>query len=155
MVVISGQTSTLNHMPRVSFTDYVDDQQHYKCRYNCAKHRLKKPPDIFWKILHISRLIAWIPSRLACYPALQWRDQSLLITSLPEAFTVTNNQDGTTVFDFYMCYMLWYSGCTHFVNPYFELYIYYKPLEKGDDTEVNGIGGTIKTKGIGTVVLGL
>ena len=29
----------------------------------------------------------------------------------------------------------------------------YKLLEKGDDTEVNGIGGLIRTKGIGTLVL--
>ena len=31
----------------------------------------------------------------------------------------------------------------------------YKPLEKVHDTEVNGIGGIIKPKGIGTVILDL
>ena len=31
----------------------------------------------------------------------------------------------------------------------------YKPLENGYDTEVNGIGGIIKPKGIVTVVLNL
>ena len=29
--------------------------------YTYTKHRLKKPPDIFCQISHISRLIAWIP----------------------------------------------------------------------------------------------
>ena len=49
--------------------------------------------------------------------------------------------------------MLWDSGFTHFINPYFELYTHYKPLEKGDDTEVNGVRGLIKPKGIVTIVL--
>ena len=54
-----------------------------------------------------------------------------------------------------MWYMLWDSGCTQSINPHFELYTYYKLLEKGDDTEVNNIGGIIKPKGIGTVTLDL
>ena len=54
-----------------------------------------------------------------------------------------------------MRYTLWDSGCTHYINPYFDIYKEYNPLEKGYDTEVNGIGGTIKPKGIGTVVLNL
>ena len=33
------------------------------------------------------------------------------------------------------------------------MYTQYKPREKGDDTEVNGVGRLIKTKGMGTVVL--
>ena len=33
--------------------------------------------------------------------------------------------------------------------------MYYKPLDKGGDTEVNGIGGLIKPKGIGTFILDL
>ena len=32
--------------------------------YSYAKRRLKNPPNIFYQILHISRLIAWIPSIL-------------------------------------------------------------------------------------------
>ena len=32
--------------------------------YTNAKRRLKNPPNIFHQISHISRLIAWIPSRL-------------------------------------------------------------------------------------------
>ena len=43
-------------------------------------------------------------------------------------------------------YMLWDSGCTNYFNPYFELYTQYKSLDKGRDTEVNGIGGIIKPK---------
>ena len=46
-------------------------------------------------------------------------------------------------------------GCTHSTNPYFDLYTEYKPLGKEDDTELNGIGGFIKTKGIGTILLEL
>ena len=38
--------------------------------YNYSKHRLKKPPGIFCENVHISRLITWIPSRLAWTPAL-------------------------------------------------------------------------------------
>ena len=52
-------------------------------------------------------------------------------------------------------YNLWDSGCTHPINLYFELYTEYKPLEKGDDTVVNGIGGIIKPKEIGTTILDL
>ena len=54
-----------------------------------------------------------------------------------------------------MHYMLWGSGCTHSFNTYFELYTEYKPLEKGDDIEVNGIGDIIKTKVVGTIFLDL
>ena len=57
----------------------------------------------------------------------------------PTAFVVTNIQDGTTTFDTSMWYTIWYSQFTHSINPYFELYMQYKPLHKGDDTEVNGI----------------
>ena len=38
--------------------------------YTYAKCRLKNIPDIFCKIAHIGRLIAWIPSRLAWTAAL-------------------------------------------------------------------------------------
>ena len=51
--------------------------------------------------------------------------------------------------------MLWESVCTHFINPYFELYTVYNPPEKGDNAEVNGIGGIINPKGICTVILDL
>ena len=51
--------------------------------------------------------------------------------------------------------MLWDLGCTQSANPYFELYIELKNVEKGEDTEVNDIVGIIKPKGIGTVVLDL
>ena len=64
------------------------------------------------------------------------------------AFDGTNNQNIPNTFDTYMRYMLWDPGYTHSTNPYFELYTQCKPLEKGDDTEVNGIGGLIKPKGI-------
>ena len=40
-----------------------------------------------------------------------------------------------------MRYRIWDSIYTHSINPYFELYTKYKPLEKGDNTKVNGIGG--------------
>ena len=52
-----------------------------------------------------------------------------------------------------MRYTLWYSRCNHPINPYFELYTQYKPLEKGDNIDINGIRGIIKPKGIDTVVL--
>ena len=47
---------------------------------------------------------------------------------------------------------LWYWGCNHSINPYFESYTQYKPLDNRDDTEVNGIGGITKPKEIGTFV---
>ena len=59
------------------------------------------------------------------------------------------------MFETSMPYKLWYSGCTHSINPYFEIYTEYKPLEKEVDTYVNGIGGIVYPKGIGTVVLDL
>ena len=49
--------------------------------------------------------------------------------------------------------MLWESGRTQSINPYFKIYTEYKQLEKEDNAEVNGIGGIIKPKGIGIVVL--
>ena len=33
--------------------------------YTYVKHRVNNPPDVFYKISHTDRLIAWIPSRLA------------------------------------------------------------------------------------------
>ena len=54
-----------------------------------------------------------------------------------------------------MQYMLWDSGCTHSINPHFEIYTQYKPLEEGDDTEVNDTRGIINPKGIFTIVLDL
>ena len=38
--------------------------------YTYVKHRLKKPPDVFYKIAHTYRLLVWIPSRLAWNPKL-------------------------------------------------------------------------------------
>ena len=54
-----------------------------------------------------------------------------------------------------MCYTLWESGCTHSIDPYIKLYTEYKPLENGDNTEGNGLGGIINHKGICTIVLDL
>ena len=59
----------------------------------CSHHELKNTPDIFCKISHIIRLIAWTPSRLALAPALRGRYQSLLYPSLPKAIYGTNNQE--------------------------------------------------------------
>ena len=123
--------------------------------YTYAKCRLKNAPDIFCKTAHLGRLIAWIPSRFAWTTALRGRDQYLLHPSLPKEFSITNNQEGPNIFDTYKWYTLWESGCTLYIKPCFELYKEYKPLEKGYNIEVNGIGGIIKSKGIGTVVLGL
>ena len=52
-----------------------------------------------------------------------------------------------------MWYTLWYLGYNHSINPYFELYTEYKLIEKGGDTQFNGIGDIIKSKGVGIVVL--
>ena len=73
----------------------------------------------------------------------------------PKAFVGTNNQEVPTSFYTSTRYTIWDSGCTHYINPYFEIYTQYKPLEKGYDAEVNGIGGLINTKGIGTFTLDL
>ena len=121
--------------------------------YIYANLKIKKPPEFFCKTAHIGRLIACIPSRLSWTPSFRGSYWSLLRPILPTLFSGTNNQEGPTKFDTSMWYMLWYSGCTHSINPYFELYTHYKPLEKGDDTEVNGVRGLIKPKGIVTIVL--
>ena len=123
--------------------------------YAYDKRRLKKPPDILCKIAHIGRIIAWILSRLAWNTELRGRDQSLLRPIPPKAFSRSNNQEVSTTFDTSTRYTIWDSGCTHYINPYFEIYTQYKPLEKGYDAEVNGIGGLINTTGIGTFTLDL
>ena len=51
--------------------------------------------------------------------------------------------------------MLYESGYNYFINPYFDIFTQYKPLEKGENVEVNDIGGVVKTKGINTVALNL
>ena len=71
------------------------------------------------------------------------------------SFTITRKQESLTAFETSTWFTLWHSGCTHYVNSYFELYTEYKPLDMGGYTEVNGIGGIIKPQGIGTVVLDL
>ena len=73
----------------------------------------------------------------------------------PEGVLWKKNQEVPTNVDTSTQYALWYSLCTHSINPYFELYTDYTHLEKGDNTEVNVIGGIIKTKGICTVFLDL
>ena len=123
--------------------------------YTYAKYRPKNHPEMFCQIAHISGLITCIPSGLSWTPALQGRYQSILRPSFPKAITGTNNQEGPTVFDTSTRYMLWYSGCTHSINPYFGFYTEYKLLVKQDDTEVNGIGGIINPNGICTLVLDL
>ena len=42
--------------------------------YTYAERKLKNLPDIFCKILHIRRLIAWITSRLAWTLTIRGRD---------------------------------------------------------------------------------
>ena len=116
---------------------------------------LNNPPDIFHKISHIGPLIAWISFRLTWTLSLRGRYRYLLRPSFPAAFSGETNQYDLTTFDTATRYTLWYSGCTHSVNPYFELYIQYKSLEKGNDTEFNGAGGIINPKGIGNIVLDL
>ena len=123
--------------------------------YTYYKRRLSNPPDIFCEISHTGRLIAWIPSRLSWTPPLQGRDISLLRHRFPKKFTGINNQEGAIIFETSTRYTLWDSVCTHYINPYFDLYIEWKILGKEDDTEVNGIGGLIKPKGIGTFILDL
>ena len=52
----------------------------------------------------------------------------------PTAFSGTNNQKGPNTFEKSTRYIIWDSGCTHSINPYFEIYIQYKPLDKGGNT---------------------
>ena len=120
-----------------------------------AKHRLKKPPSVFYQIANIRQIIAWIPSRLSWTPALRGRYQYLLCPRFPKAFTGTNNQEGPTVFDTSTRYTLWDSVCTQSINTYFYIYTEYRLLGKEDYTEFNDIGGIIKPKGIGAILLDL
>ena len=46
-------------------------------------------------------------------------------------------------------------GCTNYINLYFKIYTEYKPLDNGDNTEVNIIGGFINPKEIGIFALDL
>ena len=123
--------------------------------YTYANCRLKKPHVIFCKMSHTGWIIAWIPPKLAWTLELLGTDQSLLRPILPTTFSRTNNQYGPNKFDTSTWYTLWDSGCNHFINPYFEIYTKYKPPEKGCVIEVNGIGGLINPKGIGTEALDL
>ena len=73
----------------------------------------------------------------------------------PMSFSGTKNQESLIKFDTSTRYKLWDSGCTHSVNPYFDLYTEYHPLEEGYMKRVNGIGGIIKPKGLGKIYLDL
>ena len=90
--------------------------------------QVQEDPEIFCQIEHISRLIAYAPPRLSWTPVLQGRNLYLLSPRLPKAFTGTNTQEGLTIFDTSTQYTFLYSGCTHSINPYFELYTEYNPL---------------------------
>ena len=59
----------------------------------------------------------------------------------------TNNQEGLTNFDTYTEYMPWDSEWTESINPCFEIYTQYKPLEKGDDAEATASGGSSTQRG--------
>ena len=89
--------------------------------YTYAKRRLNNPPKNFCKIARISRLIAWAPSRLAWIQSLWGRDLYLLRYSLPKEFSRNNKQKSPNNFDTSTRYTLWDSGCTHSINPYFEI----------------------------------
>ena len=65
------------------------------------------------------------------------------------------NKEGLIYFDMYKWFTLWDSGCTKFIIPYCKLNTKYKHIYPGDTTQVNGIGGLIKTQGIGTIILDL
>ena len=110
VVAPSIQTRTLHHTTGDSCTDSGDDQQRHELRLHRLKAQAQGPPEIFYEISHIGRLLAWIPSRLAWTPALRGRDLSLLHPILPKVFTGTNNQDSPETFDTYTQYMLWDSG---------------------------------------------
>ena len=69
------------------------------------------------------------------------------------AFTRTMYQEIPTSFDTSTWYTHWDSRCTKYINPYLDLYIEYSPLDTSNTTQVNAIGGLIKTQGIGTIVL--
>ena len=71
----------------------------------------------------------------------------------PTVFSGRNNQEGLNVFDTYMWYTLWNSGCTHYINSYFDICTDYNPLDKWGNTGVNGIGVLVKPKWIGTIAL--
>ena len=123
--------------------------------YTYAKRRLNNTPKIFCQIAYISQLIACILSILSWTPLIQGRERYLLRTRLPKAFTETENQEAPIVFDTSTWYTLCDSGFSHFVNPYFDLYIYYKPLEKGGRYRIQCHWGLINTKGVVTAVLDL
>ena len=123
--------------------------------YTYAKLKLNKPPNIFYKLTNTGQIISSIPSRTALTEALQGREGSLHRTIHPTSFSRTNNQEGATIIDTSTWYTLWESGWTRSINPYFDFYTQYKPLDKCVDTEVNGIGFLIKPKGIITVALDL
>ena len=89
--------------------------------YTYSKCRLNNPPDIFYEIAHIYRLVEWIPSMLAWNSTLLGGDQCLLCTTINKNFTGTNNQEVLNTFDTSMQYTLWDSGFTQYINPYFEL----------------------------------
>ena len=70
-------------------------------------------------------------------------------------FAGLNNQEVSNIFGTSTWYTIWDSGFTNPINPYFGIYTKYKPLDKRENTEVNGIVYIIKNKEIGAVVLDL
>ena len=120
--------------------------------YTYYKRRIKSPPDTIYTLRHIGRIATQTSLRLTWDLALQGRDRPLNCMRPYMSFTRTNNQEGLTAFDTYIHFTLWDSGFTHFINPYFELYTYYKPLDIEDDMEVNIIGEFVKPQGIETII---
>ena len=107
--------------------------------YNYARHKLKNPPGIISTLTHIGREVTWRPSRLAYALALIEKYESLNCLTPSTSFTRTKNLEVLTNFDTSTLFTLWDSVCTHSINPYFQLYTEYKPLDWSDNAEVNGI----------------
>ena len=123
MVVKSpGQNRTLRHTPGSKCAASNDYQQHHNLMLHFHQAQAQEAPQFVFQITHISRLTAWIPSRLSWTPELQGREQCLLYTSFPKESTRTNNQEVPTVFDTSARSALWESGLTHSINIYLEIY---------------------------------
>ena len=154
MVVASpGRTRTLRHPPGINSVDYNDDKQHHDLRLHLCQAQAQEYPRHFLPNFTHQPTNCMDTLNIILDFCLRGRDRSLLRSILPKAFTVTNNQESPTIFYASTRYTLWDSGCTHSINHYFDIYTEYKTLGKEGYIEINGIGGLINPKGVGTFFL--
>ena len=70
VVAPSGRNGTLCHLPRVNWKVLTNNNNITTLGYTYAKLRINDPPNIFYKLAHIGRIIVCIPWRFSWTPSL-------------------------------------------------------------------------------------